>query len=71
MLRNSVEYNNPYEYEGGTPNLLPQKTNMFSFSLGWNDFQVMANYSIMKIVLCMYTIDTMEVIPLPFFILRI
>ena len=48
MLRNSVEYNNPYEYEGGTPNLLPQKTNMFSFSLGWNDFQVMANYSIMK-----------------------
>ena len=25
MLRNSVEYNNPYEYEGGTPNLLPQK----------------------------------------------
>ena len=48
MLRNSVEYNNPYEYEGGTPNLLPQKTNMFSFSLGWKDFQVMANYSMMK-----------------------
>ena len=44
MLRNSVEYNNPYEYEGGTPNLLPQKTNMLSFSLGWKDFQVMANY---------------------------
>ncbi|WP_181973558.1 TonB-dependent receptor domain-containing protein, partial [Prevotella disiens] len=48
MLRNSVEYNNPYEYEGGTPNLLPQKTNMFSFSLGWKDLQVMANYSMMK-----------------------
>lgn len=48
MLRNSVEYNNPYEYEGGTPNLLPQKTNMLSFSLGWKDLQVMANYSMMK-----------------------
>lgn len=48
MLRNSVEYNNPYGYEGGTPNLLPQKTNMLSFSLGWKDLQVMANYSMMK-----------------------
>ena len=48
MLRNSVEYNNPYEYEGGTPNLLPQKNNMLSFSLGWKDLQVMANYSMMK-----------------------
>lgn len=48
MLRNSVEYNNPYAYEGGTPNLLPQKTNMLSFSLGWKDLQLMANYSIMK-----------------------
>lgn len=48
MLRNSVEYNNPYGYEGGTPNLLPQKNNMLSFSLGWKDLQVMANYSMMK-----------------------
>lgn len=48
MLRNSVEYNNPYGYEGGTPNLLPQKTNMLSFSLGWKDLQLMANYSMMK-----------------------
>ena len=48
MLRNSVEYNNPYGYEGGTPNLLPQKNNMLSFSLGWKDLQLMANYSMMK-----------------------
>lgn len=44
-LRSSVEYNNPYCYEGGTPDLQDKRTNMLSFSLGWKDLQIAANYS--------------------------
>ncbi|MCH3994674.1 MAG: outer membrane beta-barrel protein [Prevotella sp.] len=45
MLRSSVEFNNPYSYESGSPSLQPQKTRMLSFSLSWKDIQLMTNYS--------------------------
>lgn len=48
MLRNSVDFNSPYSYEGGSPDLLPSKTNTLSYSLSWKDIQFMADYSIVK-----------------------
>lgn len=44
MLRNAVEYNSPYDYEGGSPDLKPLEKNMLSFSLSWKDLQFMTNY---------------------------
>lgn len=48
MLRSSVEFNNPYDYEGGTPSLENEKVNKLSFSLGWKDLQFMADYTFMS-----------------------
>lgn len=55
-LRSSVQFNNPYSYEGGNPGLQPQKTNMFSLSCSWKDIQLMTNYSIIKNGI-MYIVD--------------
>lgn len=48
MLRNSVDFNNPYSYEGGSPELQPSKTNTLSYALSWKDIQFMVDYSIVK-----------------------
>lgn len=48
MLRNSVDFNNPYSYEGGSPELQPSKTNTLSYALSWKDIQLMVDYSMIK-----------------------
>lgn len=48
MLRSAVEYNNPYFYEGGTPDLKSQDKRTLSLSLSWKDLQMTANYSHVK-----------------------
>lgn len=48
MLRSAVEYNNPYYYEGGTPDLKSQNNNTLSLSLSWKDLQFTANYTFAK-----------------------
>ena len=47
-LRSAVAMNSPYSYEGGNPQLQPQKTNMITYSLQWKDLQLMASYSMIK-----------------------
>lgn len=47
-LRSEVAFNNPYSYEGGSPELQPQKTNMISLSAHWKDLLFTANYSFVK-----------------------
>jgi hypothetical protein len=47
-LRNAVAINSPYSYEGGNPELQPQKKNMITYSLQWKDLQLMASYSMIK-----------------------
>lgn len=48
QLRSEVAFNNPYSYEGGSPELQPQKTNMISFSALWKDLLFTADYSFIK-----------------------
>lgn len=36
-LRSSINYNDPYTYEGGNPSLVPMYTNKLSYLLGWKD----------------------------------
>lgn len=55
-LRSSVEYNNPYSYEGGNPGLQPKQMNMFSLSYSWKNIQLMTNYSFIRNGI-MYMVD--------------
>ncbi len=48
LLRSSTALNNPYSYEGGTPDLKNVQRNMLSFSLGWKDLQLNVDYGILK-----------------------
>lgn len=48
QLRSEVAFNNPYSYEGGSPELQPQKTNMISFTAQWKDLLFSADYSFIK-----------------------
>ena len=47
-LRSTVAFNNPYNYEGGTPDLKNMQRNMLSFTLGWKDLQLNVDYGILK-----------------------
>ena len=47
-LRSSVEFNNPYSYEGGTPDLQDAKKNLLSFDLSWKDLQLNVTYSFLR-----------------------
>lgn len=44
MLRSAIAMNNPYSYEGGTPDLKNTQRNMLSFTLGWKDLQLNVGY---------------------------
>ncbi len=44
MLRSAIAMNNPYSYEGGTPDLKNTQRNMLSFALGWKDLQLNVGY---------------------------
>ena len=43
QLRNSVQYDSPYMYEGGNPYLKPTNINTLSILLMWKDIKLMAN----------------------------
>ena len=47
-LRSSVEYDSPYFYATGNPSLLPQTTNLISYSFFWKNLQFTANYYMHK-----------------------
>ena len=48
QLRNEVQYDNPYMYEGGNPYLKPTKINTLSYMLVWKDLQTEIAYNIYK-----------------------
>ena len=48
QLRSSISYNSPFTYEGGNPALLPSDEHTFSFLLSHKNFQLSADYRIIK-----------------------
>ena len=48
QLRNEVQYDSPYLYEGGNPYLKPTKINTLSYILVWKDLQTEIAYNIYK-----------------------
>jgi hypothetical protein len=48
QLRNSIQYNNPYNYERGNPYLQPIRTDGLTYTLMWNKLKVMASYDMYR-----------------------
>jgi hypothetical protein len=44
QLRSNVQYDSPFTYEGGNPNLVPTLSHEFTMTAGWHKWQFMANY---------------------------
>ena len=44
QLRNSVQYDSPYMYEGGNPYLKPTNINTLSILFMWKDIKLMSNF---------------------------
>lgn len=45
QLRSNVQYDSPFTYEGGNPNLAPSFSNAFTWMTGWKRWQLMASYT--------------------------
>lgn len=48
QLRNEIQYDNPYTYEGGNPYLKPVYINTLSYTLVWKDLQTDIAYNFYK-----------------------